>query len=692
MPVSYNNFENENNVALKMSYGKNGLVEAMETQSTLLWNKKIKNTNMEKFARKVEEKYNQHFGSYWEFHKWSVENYVDFWNEVWNYFGIIVSRPHDQVLCKTGNGFLDNEWFHGARFNFAENILRIRDRRVALICADELGNEETVTFAHLYEEVKLFAAAFRKNGLRKGDRIACYMSNIKEAIFAMLAATSIGAIWSGPLPYYGARAASNIVKTMEAKFLIAVDHLQDNGEQFYPINNLAAIAKSASSVTHVIIVPTKNETLSRDISDIPNSIFLDDFLQSGMNSDGTVPDLVFEQLPFSHPIAINFTSGTTGLPKGPVHSAGTILPVLRDFAFHLNCKSGDTVLSAYPNGWSLWDYPIPALSLGVKLFLYNGSLYYRKNGYNIWNIFSQYKVSFAFLVTAVVDKLEKEKIRPGPETNLDHLKVIGMGGSPVKKQNFEYLQKTVKKDLFVGSMYGATEVFGAFSGFDLNSPSYGGEIQAPALGVDIRCLDQDGNYVIGQRGELVIATPTPSFPVYLWKDENNKRLKDTYFSKYNGVWCQNDECWINPKTNGIIVIGRSDDTMKQNGERFGSGDIYFAIHNMEELQDYLCVGQDGADGDSRAVLFVKLKKGQRFTPALKKKIEATINDELWCDYVPQVILETPDIPYNLNNKRMESIVRKIVATNEVPEAMNIKNPDCLQYFRDIPEIISYTKK
>ncbi|GIX78907.1 acetoacetyl-CoA synthetase [Caerostris extrusa] len=239
----------------------------------------------------------------------------------------------------------------------------------------------------------------------------------------------------------------------------------------------------------VIIVPTREETLSRDLSDIRNSILLEDFLQSGRTPDGLVPDINSNSFLSTTPSA-STSSGTTGLPKGPVHSAGV--------------------------GWSLWDYPLSSLALGVKIFLYNGSPYFNRKGSNIWDIFSQYKVSFAFLATSMIDKSHRS--------------------------------------------------FGAFSGFDFNTPSYGGEIQAPALGVDIRCYD------------------------------------------FNGIWSQNDECWINPKTNGIIVIGRSDDTLKQNGERFGSGDIYFAIHQMEELQDYLCVGQDGCDGDTRAVLFVKTEK------------------------------------------------------------------------------------
>ncbi|KFM70539.1 Acetoacetyl-CoA synthetase, partial [Stegodyphus mimosarum] len=382
----------------------------MKARPTLVWNKKVPNTEMEKFRRLMEAKYNRRFGSYWELHKWSVENYMDFWEEVWNYFGVIASKPYDEVLVKTGPGFLDNDWFSGALFNFAENILRIRDNRVALIWADELGNEETVTFAEMFEEVKLYAAAFKKHGLRKGDRVACYMSNIKEAVFGLLAATSIGAIWGGPLPFYGARAASNIIKMMDAKFLLAVDHHQDYGQQFNTFENLQDIAENCPSLEKIIIVALKPETLSKDISHIPNSCFLHEFLEDGRTPDGTVPDIVFEQLPFSHPICINFTSGTTGLPKGPVHSAGSFIAELRDFAFHLNLKSGDVVLTCYPVGWSLWDYFIRALALGVKIFLYSGSPYFERKGANFWDIVAEYKVTLAFLVTSMVDKMEKQQM------------------------------------------------------------------------------------------------------------------------------------------------------------------------------------------------------------------------------------------------------------------------------------------
>ncbi|GIY91878.1 acetoacetyl-coenzyme A synthetase [Caerostris extrusa] len=355
-------------------------------------------------------------------------------------------------------------------------------------------------------------------------------------------------------------------------------------------------------------------------------MLLEDFLQSGKHSDGTLPELVFEQLPFDHPIAINFTSGTTGLPKGVLHSAGTFIAVLRDFGLHLNLRNGDTVYTYCPvSRLECVGQSIPSLALGVKLFL------------SVEAPSSQRKVSPCGIAC------------PKPGMNFDSLKVVALGASPSKIRNFEFLHNRVNKNLFVSSIYGATEVFGAFSGFDLNLPSYSSECQVPSLGVDLHVFDDFGTSVVGKRGEMVVTTPTPSFPVYLWNDKNNAKLKETYFSKYE-------------------------------------------VDKMEELQDFICVGQDRWNGETRAVLFVKMRKGYEFTEELKEKIAETIKREVSDDYIPKLMLEIPDVPYNLNHKRMESTIKKILATNAIPEVSNIKNRESLQYYLNIPEVLSYNEK
>ncbi|GBN74224.1 Acetoacetyl-CoA synthetase [Araneus ventricosus] len=476
-----------------VSLNKNGFVDILESNPIVVWDKKVPDTELDKFKKIVEKKYGQHFNSYWDFHKWSVDNYTDFWKEIWHFFDVIASKPYDEILVK-------------------------------------------------YD-------LFKTHG----------------RFFSLFIAT----------------------------------------------------------------------------------VLLEDFLQSGRSSDGTLPELRFEQLPFDHPIAINFTSGTTGLPKGVLHSAGTFIAVLRDFGLHLNLRNGDTVYTYCPVGWSVWDNPIPSLALGVKLFLFNGSAEYKMKGHTLWDCMSKYKVTYACLTPAFLDSLENAGVEPEPGTYFDSLKIITLGASPSKIRNFEFLYNKVKKNLFVSSIYGATEVFGAFSGFDLNMPGYSSECQVPALGVDLHVFDTEGRSVVGKRGEMVIKTPSPSFPVYLWQDENNEKLKETYFTKYPGIWSQNDEGWINPKTKGIVVIGRSDDTLKQRGERFCAGDVYFGIDRIEELEDFICVGQDKWTGETRAVLFVKLKIGYKFTPELRDKIAETIKREVSDDYIPQLILEIPDIPVSI---------------------------------------------
>ncbi|CAL1272076.1 unnamed protein product [Larinioides sclopetarius] len=628
------------------------VMDTRRKQPFLAWNKKVLDTNTEKFKKIIEEKYQLRFESYWDLHKWSVDNTEKFWEEIWDYFKVIASKPYEKAFVKTGPRFLDNKWFTGAKLNYAENLLRMRGNdTIALACLDEEDNFEELTHAQLYEEVKLYAAAFRKHGLKKGDVVAGFLNNRKDAVTGCLAAASIGAIWSGIQVYSGEKSAIKIAQRMEPKFLIAVDRFQVEGEEFPILEKIPIIVENTPTIEKVIIIPTRQETLSKDISNIRNCYFLPEFFESGKNPDGSVPEIVFEQLPFDHPLFLVFTSGTTGLPKAPVHGAGTFLPLLIDVAFHWNLKPGDTLFSFIPMGWAVWNWFLPAIALGVRLMIYSGSSSYVRKGMNMWDTLAKYKATWWFVEPCSLDKLEKKDMLPKPESNLDNLKAICICGSPVKVQNIAYIQSKIKKDVFAASLYGRS--------------------------------------VVGKLGELVITTRSPSFPLYLWKDEDGSVVHKAYLDLYPGVWCPHDECWINPKSKGIVIVGRSDDTLIQNGECFGSADIYFAIHDMEEITDYICVGQTSPDGDVRVVLFVKLAETVRFSPDLSQKICQKIENELWRELVPEIVLDVKDIPYNLNGKRMESTVKKIIHTNEIPEVNNIRNPDSLQSFCNRPEIVSF---
>ncbi|XP_071038475.1 acetoacetyl-CoA synthetase isoform X2 [Parasteatoda tepidariorum] len=629
----------ETNMVKSQDMGKNKL----ET----IWNTKIPDAELEKFKDVIQRKYKINFGSYWDFHSWSVKNFETFWHEVWQYFQIISSSPYKKVFAKNGPGFLDNIWFEGATMNYAENLLKFRDDRIAINYVDTDGNKESITFSELYKQVSLYAAAFKKNGLKKGDRVASYMSNRKESVIAMLAAVSIGAIWGGAHPLYGAKAASKIMERMQPKFLIAVDRFPWD-EEHYILNYLPAIAKGIQSLEKVIIVPTKPETLEKDLTFIQNSCLLDEFLMTGKSLEGHIPDVEFEQVSANHPVFICFTSGTTGTPKGVLHSGKVLLSMLVSLSLHCNLKRGDAIFSHYAVGWILWNFYVNCLALGMRLVLHEGYPLKTEDGYNYWDKVAESEAAAVTVVPSLLERMEQLKNFPSSSSNFEKLKLIKIGGSTVKMENIQYLLTHISKDVLAASVFGSTESCGYITAIDWNLPSYGTEAQVPTLGMDLHCFNS------------------------------------------NGVWCQNDECWINPKTRGITFHGRSDDTITQNGERFLPNDIYFAIQDMEELEDYLCVPQK-RDDDDRAVLFLKLKCGQIFTAGLKRKVTSKIREELWMDIVPKVIIPVTDIPYNVNGKKMESIVKKIISTNIIPDISNIRNPECLPQYCDIPEILSYSE-
>ncbi|GIY81457.1 acetoacetyl-CoA synthetase [Caerostris extrusa] len=397
----------------KQLFQKRTAMQTRKQESYLAWDRKVPGTETEKFKKIIEEKYNIHLETYWDLHKWSIENLESFWEEIWDHFKVIASKSYDRAWVKTGSGFLDNKWFTGATLNYAENILRFRDDTIALASLDEEDNFEELTHAQLYEEVRLYAAAFKKHGVQKGDRLCGLMNNRKEAVIAYLAAASIGAIWGGIQAYNGEKTAAKIANRMEPKLLIVVDRFKVEVYELPIMDKVPYIVDNAPSIEKVVIIPTKKETLSKDISHIRNCCFLPEFLESGKLSDGSVPELVFEQLPFDHPLTLAFTSGTTGLPKAPVHGAGTFLPLLIDIALHWNLKPGDTLYSFVPLGWAVWYWFVPCMALGVKLLLYSGSAFHvRENGDTVWDTLAKHKATWWFVEPGTLDKMEKLDIVP----------------------------------------------------------------------------------------------------------------------------------------------------------------------------------------------------------------------------------------------------------------------------------------
>ncbi|GFY52114.1 acetoacetyl-CoA synthetase, partial [Trichonephila inaurata madagascariensis] len=530
-------------------------------------------TLLKKFKKVIEDKYNVKIGDYWDFHKWSTDNFVEFWTEIWNFAGITYSKKFHKVMDRNASMDGPKEWFRGARLNFAENLLKYKDDRIALILTGEDRKSEKVTYFEMYNEVSLYTAAFRKFGLKKGDVVVCYMSNRKEAVYAMLGAVSLGCIWSGALPLLGPKAVLNRFKQVNPKLLITVDRFVYQGEEIRMLQKVKTITEALPSLEKVVVVSSKGNIGIKDIGHIRNCYLLEEFLKFGLNEDASVPPIHFEQVPFSHPVFINYTSGTTGLPKVVVHGCGGLLSMYRDFSLHLNTSRGSVWLSVSPVGWVTWNMTTTLLSQGFTLLLFEGNPYFISRTY-FWSLIDQFKVSNLFLPTSVMDEFQKRELVPTEKHHLNSLKVILLGGSVVKPQIYDFIYQKVKKDVWFCASYGSTELMGSCLILETTLPVHQGESNAVSLGDKVEILDETGTPVIGKFGELVIAKPVPNLLVGLWGDQSNSLCIKSYFSKYPGKFSMNDFAIINPKTRGVIIYCRSDETLKQRGCRFGSSEIY----------------------------------------------------------------------------------------------------------------------
>ncbi|XP_055952706.1 acetoacetyl-CoA synthetase-like [Argiope bruennichi] len=639
---------------------------------------------MQKFKNIIKEKYHVKIDNYWEFHQWSINHIQELWAELWDYSGIIYSKKFNKVVDLNIPLEDSPSWFEGAAANLAENLLKYRDDKIAFVLAGEDKETEHLTRAQLYEESKLYAAAFRKFGLKKGDVVVCQMSNRKEAIIAMIAVVSIGAIWTGALPLLGAKAVLNRFKQVEPKIYLTIDSIPHERKRIDMLPKIKEITEGLPTLTKVIIVPSKEDSHSKNISDIKNSCFLDEFLQLGTEKDGSVPPMKFEQVDFTHPVFIIYTSGTTGLPKAIVHGTGFILAIFRDFSMHLDGGEDSVWFSSSPVGWVSWNCYACLLFFGARIVLFEGSAFFLSPTH-FWDLIDEHKMTHLFIPTSVLDEYQKRGYIPTKNHSLDSLKVFLVGGTVAKPQIYDFVYEKVKKNVLFASSFGSTETIG--SGFiaDVTLPVHKGEIPAFSLGVSVETVDDNGKPVFGEMGEIVITKPIPNLALGLWKDKDNSLYREKYFSKYPGKFATNDYGIINPFTKGLIICCRSDETLKQRGCRFGSSEIYNVVDTFPEVRDSLCVSQYNEKMDERAVLFLKIREGYSFSDELVSKIREAIARELTIRHVPDVILEIKDIPYNINGKKLEIIVKKII-NNRPYNAENINNTESLKYYQNIPQL------
>ncbi|XP_795289.2 acetoacetyl-CoA synthetase [Strongylocentrotus purpuratus] len=649
-------------------------------------------TKMDEFRGIINSSYNLKIESYDDLWQWSVDHYPEFWGECWKFFDIVHSQMYSRVVDPSKGIDEVPVWFEGSRLNFAENLLRYRDDRVALFAAVEGNKEiERITYAELHRVVGQFAAALKKMGVKAGDRVVGYIPNCAVAIEAMLAAASIGAVWSSTSPDFGVTGVLDRFKQIKPKVIFSVDAVVYNGKTHDHLAKLKQVVEGLPELEKVVVIPYVRAPAELDLSDIPNSAFTSEFLKSGQEMDGSYPLLEFEQLPFNHPLFIMYSSGTTGAPKCMVHSSGgTLIQHLKEHILHGNMRREDNIIYYSTTGWMMWNWLVSGLAVGSGIVLYDGSPLVP--GPNVlWDLIDMLDISILGTGAKWLSVLEDLGVHPRKTHRLEKLHTILSTGSPLTPASYDYVYSCVKDDILLGSITGGTDLISCFAGQNWTVPVYRGEIQARNLGMAIESWSEEGKLVYGESGELVCTKPFPCMPTHFWNDADGFKYKKAYFAKFSGVWAHGDFCTINPKTKGIYMQGRSDGTLNPNGVRFGSSDIYNIVEHLKEIQDSLCVPQRNALNEERVILFLKMAPGMTFDPQLVKRVKVEIRSELSARHVPALILETKDIPYTISGKKVEVAVKRIIAGQKIVQRGAFSNPDSLDLYQDIPELQGYAK-
>jgi acetoacetyl-CoA synthetase len=651
----------------------------MVRDGELLWQPSarwVERANLTAFTRRLEAEHKRHFRDYADLWQWSVDHLEEFWEAIWNYAGIESTAPYECVLrSRTMPGA---DWFPGARLNYARHILRQeRADATALIACGELRPLRRVPWTELARDVRIAATRLRQLGVGPGDRVVGYLPNIPEAMVAMLAATSIGAIWSGSSPDFGTRSVLDRFAQIDPKVIFCVDGYRYRGKDFDRRGELAQILAQLGSLQQVIHLPY----LHRDDDSLPvaGAMRWWDFMDHPPVSR---EEFRFEEVPFNHPLWILFSSGTTGLPKAIVHGhGGILLEQMKLDRLHLDLNAGDVMFFYTTTGWMMWNFLASSMLMGIVPVLYDGHPAHPEAD-AMWKIVAQTKTTLFGASPTYVQMLEQARVVPKDKYDLAALRHVMLAGSPVTAECMQWFYDNVKSDLLVGPGSGGTDICSGFVGATPTLPLYAGEIQARHLGVDAHAYNDAGQPVVDEVGEMVICQPMPSMPVCFWNDPGNVRYRESYFADFPGAWRQGDFFKVNAR-GGCFVLGRSDATLNRYGIRIGTAEIYRCVQGLADVEDALIVNLDLPGGRFFMPMFVKPAPGKALDDALRDKISARLKADYSPRHVPDKIYEVTAIPYTLTGKKMEVPVRRILMGMAPDKAANrgaMADPAALDYF------------
>ena len=643
--------------------------------SAPLWQpsaERIQSTRLSAFIRHTRRE----FADYQALHRWSVEDSEAFWQEVWQFTGVIGDMGSERLRQPTA--MPGAEWFPQAKLNFAENLLRRRDERQALVFWGEDQCKTQLSYAELYAAVSRLAQALRAQGVGVGDRVAGMMPNMPATLIAMLASSAIGAIWSSCSPDFGVDGALDRFGQVEPKVWFVPDGYWYNGKKIDIASKVSAIAAGLPTVSRIITVPYIHDGTLAGFSD-ERAQNWDDFL-----APYPAGEIEFVRLPFNHPLYILFSSGTTGKPKCIVHGAGgTLLQHVKEHQLHADVREGDRLFYFTTCGWMMWNWLVSGLASDATLLLYDGSPF-AAGGNVLWD-YAQAEHCTHFGTSAkYLDAAAKMGLKPAQTHDLSALRAIFSTGSPLVAEGFDYVYRDIKADLNLASISGGTDIVSCFALGCANLPVYRGELQCRGLGMAVDIFNEQGQPVRQEKGELVCTKPFPSMPVAFWNDPTGEKYRSAYFGRFANIWCHGDFAELT-EHDGMIIYGRSDAVLNPGGVRIGTAEIYRQVEQVHEVLESLACGQRW-DGDERVVLFVKLREGIALDDSISQRIKQQIREGASPRHVPAKILQVVDIPKTISGKIVELAVKNVIHNEPVHNLGALANPEALAHFRDRAEL------